>query len=122
MIPPVLQAVAQAVRNRFASSVIDPEWRVGAPAQHVVQFEEIDNALPAIAKGIVEYARSLLHAAAATRQQIGNRFGGQLDHDNGRGLEGLDETGRKSHRHAVAGPELLAVPRIDVDFSKAQIP
>src|SRR5260370_37920333 len=81
--PPVFQAFAQSVRNRFASSIVDPESRVGPPAEHVVQFEEIANALPAIAKGIVEYLRSLPHAAAATRQQIGNGFGGQLDHDDG---------------------------------------
>src|SRR5882757_3151910 len=122
MVPPVLQAVAQAVRNRFAGSILDPESRVVPPAQHVVQLEEIDNALPAIAKGIVKYPCSLLHAAAATRQKIGNGFGGQFDHDNGRCLERLDETGRKTDRHAVARPELLAVPRIDVDFSKAQVP
>src|ERR1700722_211028 len=122
MVPPVLQAVAQAVRNRFAGSILDPESRVVPPAQHVVQFEEIDNALPTIAKGIVKNPCSLRHTPAATRQQIGNRFGGQLDHDNGRCLERLDETRRKTHRDAVAGPELLAVPRIDVDFSKAQVP
>src|SRR6202521_106530 len=55
MTPPEFQVVAQAVGNRFAGSVVDPESRVVPPAKRVVQLEEIDNALPAIAKGIVEY-------------------------------------------------------------------
>src|SRR6266851_4706020 len=54
MVPPVFQAFAQAVRNRFASSIFDPESRVGPSTQHVVQLEEIDNALPAIAECVVE--------------------------------------------------------------------
>src|SRR5216684_4255846 len=50
MVPPEFQVLAQAVRNRFASSVVAPEPRVDPSTQHVVQLEEIDNTLPAITK------------------------------------------------------------------------
>src|SRR6266404_3981981 len=122
MVPPVLQVFVQAVRNRFARSIVDPKSRVGPSTEHVVQLEEIDDALPAMAKRVVEQPRCLWHAMVATRQQVCDRLRRQLDHDDGRCLEGLEETGGKSHRDAVASPELSAIPRIDVDFSKAQIP
>jgi hypothetical protein len=37
----VFQEVAQAVRNRFFTPIVDPKLRVASPAQRVVQFQEI---------------------------------------------------------------------------------
>src|SRR5258708_33948194 len=89
MVPPEFQVVVQAVRNGFATPIVDPESRIAASAQRVVQFQEIDNPLPSAAIGVFEYPHSLRHSASATRQQICNGLRRQLDHYNGGGLPRL---------------------------------
>src|SRR5882724_2246936 len=120
MLAPILETGTQTVRNGCRACVVDPE-RLAPFAQHIVELEKINDALPAIAKRAIENPRGVRQAAAAPREEIRDRLRRQLNHDNGRRLQGLQKPGGQSHGNTVSAPELLPIARVDVDTAKAQI-
>src|SRR5581483_7175491 len=72
MMAPVLDTLAQTVRNRLWPAVVSPERGIGTPAEHIMQLEKIDDPFPAIAERVVEFPRGVMHRAAAIGQQVGD--------------------------------------------------
>ncbi len=117
MVPPKRQQLPQTVRHRVFVAVVHPEFRIVTLGQHVVQFQEIDDPVPAVEELVVESPGDDVHRVPRRRQLLADHLRRQLDEHQRRRLERLEETGRHADGNAVPVPELLPVAWIDRDLA-----
>jgi len=112
LVAPDAELIGQARRDRRGVAVRAPV-RLDALAEDVVELEELDDAIPAVAEQLVEAAGVNVHRVAGRGEAGEQRFQRQLDEDDRRRLERLQEPRRQPDRDAVADPEALAVARAE---------
>jgi hypothetical protein len=119
-IAPQHELVLQVLRDGRGIAVVAPECGVAAFRENVVQLEEFDDPVPAIAGHGVEPAGDEIHRAARGGQTGGDIVGRQLDQHQGRCFQRFEEPGGQAHGHHVVFPEQRAMARADRDFARGQ--
>ncbi len=119
LVAPDMQQVGEPGRYAGGLTVIAPIGLL-ALAEDVVEFEEFDDAVPAVAEQLVEAPSVDVHGIARRREIVDQGVDRQLGQDDGRRLQRLEKAGGQADGQAITLPETFAMARAEGQTPRRQ--
>src|SRR5260221_2492819 len=116
---PPLEPLVKGVGYARAFDVVAPEGGVAAPAQTVVQLDEVERALVTLRHHRIELTRRSL-VIAAPGKEVRHQACSDFGEDDAGGFERLKEAARKADGYTILVPVDLAKARVELEAARLQ--